>query len=82
MPPHQGRWYRVNRFVAFRSMRVRGLRRSLPKTLRIGRIVGRLNAIEGGYPRWTTASGPGCAVIEADNDALATWLDRDLSGWG
>jgi hypothetical protein len=74
---------RVNRFVAFRSMRVRGLRRSLPKTLRIGRIVGRLNAIEGGYPPMDDGVRARLrGYFEADNDALATWLDRDLSGWG
>jgi hypothetical protein len=41
---------RVNRYVGFRSMRIRGIRRQLPSTLRIGRIVGRLNAREGSYP--------------------------------
>ncbi|MGH8824412.1 MAG: sulfotransferase family protein [Jiangellaceae bacterium] len=74
---------RVNRFVAFRSMRVRDLRGSLPKALKIGRIVGRLNAIEADYP----PMGDGTRArlrshFEADNDALAKWLDRDLSGWG
>jgi Sulfotransferase domain len=79
-PPHLGD--RVNRFVAFRSMRVRGLRRRLPKTLRIGRIVGKLNAIEGGYPAMAEATRTELRRHFApDNAALAAWLGRDLPGW-
>ncbi len=73
---------RVNRFVAFRSMKVRGLRRRLPTTFRIGRIVGRLNAVEGGYPPMAAATRADLRRhFAADNDALGAWLGRDLSGW-
>src|SRR4029453_8325413 len=41
---------RGNRVLPFRSMGVGGLRRRLPKAFRIGRIVGKLNAVEGEYP--------------------------------
>ena len=64
-------------------MRVRGLRRSLPKMLKIGRIVGRLNAIESAYPPMDDGIRARLrGYFEADNDALGKWLDRDLSGWG
>jgi hypothetical protein len=73
---------RVNRFVAFRSMRVRDMRRRLPKAFRIGRIVGRLNAVEGGYPPMPPATAAELRrYFEADNRALAEWLDRDLTAW-
>ena len=73
---------RVNRFVAFRSMRIRGMRRSLPKALRIGRIVGKLNAVEGDYPPMAEETRIRLQQwFDADNAALARWLDRDLSGW-
>ena len=74
---------RVNRFVAFRSMRVRNARRRLPKKFRIGRIVGRLNAVEGNYPPLDPALAARLrADLAADNAALAEWLGRDLSSWG
>lgn len=73
---------RVNRFVAFRSMRVRGLRRSLPKSFRIGRIVGKLNAVEGSYPPMAEETRAELRQwFDADNAALAEWLGRDLSAW-
>ena len=80
-PPRLGE--RVNRFVAFRSMRVRNARRRLPKKFRIGRIVGRLNAVEGNYPPLDPALAARLrADLAADNAALAEWLGRDLSSWG
>jgi hypothetical protein len=80
VPPRLGE--RVNRYVGFRSMRVRGLRRSLPKALRIGRIVGRLNAIEGSYPPLPEATADRLRRhFAADNAALAAWLGRDLTAW-
>ncbi|MGH8773917.1 MAG: sulfotransferase family protein [Jiangellaceae bacterium] len=73
---------RVNRFVAFRSMRLRRVRRSLPKLLRIGRIVGKLNAVEGGYPPMADDTRARLTLwFDDDNAALAKWLDRDLSAW-
>jgi Sulfotransferase family len=80
-PPRLGE--RVNRFVAFRSMRVRDARRRLPKALRIGRIVGKLNAVEGDYPPLDPALAARLrAGMASDNEALAAWLGRDLSAWG
>jgi hypothetical protein len=73
---------RVNRFVAFRSMKVRGWRRRLPKTLKIGRIVGKLNAVEGRYPPMPPEVGAELRRhFASDNAALADWLGRDLSHW-
>jgi hypothetical protein len=73
---------RVNRFVAFRSMRVRAVRRSLPTTWRINRIVGRLNARDGAYPPMDGGTRAMLhAHFAADNAALAEWLGRDLSMW-
>ena len=63
-------------------MTVRGWRRRLPKKFKIGRIVGKLNAVEGGYP--PMASGIGAELrrhFASDNAALAEWLGRDLSNW-
>jgi hypothetical protein len=79
-PPRLGT--RVNRYVGFRSMRVRRLRRRLPKTFNIGRIVGRLNAVEGGYPPMAEPIRNELRrYFAADNAALGAWLDRDLSAW-
>ncbi len=80
VPPRIGE--RVNRYVAFRSLWVRGKRRELPTKWRIGRIVGRLNAREGAYPpmapetraRLRRHFAPG--ILE-----LGDWLGRDLSRW-
>jgi hypothetical protein len=73
---------RVNRFIAFRSMRVRGLRRRLPKAFRIGRIVGKLNAVEGEYPPVDPEVAAQLrARFAPDNAVLAAWLGRDLSAW-
>lgn len=81
VPPRIGE--RVNRFVTFRSMRVRNARRSLPATLRIGRIVGRLNAREGPYqPMAPDTRAALQRHFAADNETLARWLGRDLSMWG
>lgn len=78
-PPGLGA--RVNRFGAFRSMRIRGPRRSPPKTFRIGRIVGKLNAVEGDYlPMAEETRDRLQQWFDADNAALARWLGRDLSG--
>jgi hypothetical protein len=73
---------RVNRFIGFRSMRVRGLRRRLPKALRMRRIVGKLNAVEGEYPSVDPEIAAALrARFAPDNAALAAWLGRDLSAW-
>jgi hypothetical protein len=81
VPPRIGE--RVNRFVAFRSMRVRNLRRSLPSTWRIGRIVGRLNARDDVYEPMAEETRAALRHhFGADNEALAEWLGRDLSMWG
>jgi len=79
-PPRLGE--RVNRFVSFRSMRVRGARRRLPKAFRIGRLVGKLNAVEGDYPPMAEATAADLrSRFAGDNAALAAWLGRDLSAW-
>ncbi len=80
VPPRLGE--RVNRYVEFRSMRLRSMRRQLPSTWRIGRIVGRLNAREGPYP----PMAPETRVelrrhFAPEVAALAEWLGRDLSMW-
>jgi hypothetical protein len=73
---------RVNRYVAFRSMRIRGIRRQLPSTLRINRIVDRLNAREGSYPSMAPDTRAELRrFFAADVDGLAEWLGRDLSSW-
>jgi hypothetical protein len=72
----------VNRFVRFRSMRVRALRRSLPQALGIGRIVGRLNARTDGYPSLDAAlRAQLVARFEPERQALAARLGRDLDVW-
>ncbi len=77
VPPLLGE--KVNRFVTFRSMRVRGLRRKLPTVLRIGRIVGRLNATDDPYVPMAASTRADLDTYFADaNDALAAWLGRDL----
>ena len=51
---------------------MRGARRRLPKAFRIGRIVGRLNAVEGEYPPMAEATAAGLrARLAPDNAALA-----------
>ena len=73
---------RVNRYVGFRSMKVRGLRRRLPKAFKVGRIVGKLNAIEGEYPPMDEDLARDLrATFADDNAALSTWLGRDLTRW-
>jgi Sulfotransferase domain len=73
---------RVNRFVRFRSMRVRAMRRSLPQALGIGRIVGRLNAASGGYPPVDPALRVHLvARFAPERQALAVHLGRELPGW-
>ncbi|MET0144038.1 MAG: sulfotransferase [Ilumatobacteraceae bacterium] len=77
VPPRIGE--KVNRFVSFRSMRVRGVRRKLPTVLRIGRIVGRLNATDDPYvPMAAETRAALDAHFAEANDALAAWLGRDL----
>ena len=80
VPPRLGE--RVNRYVEFRSMRLRMIRRQLPSTLRIGRIVGRLNARDGPYP--PMASGTRAELrrhFAPEIAALGDWLGRDLAIW-
>jgi hypothetical protein len=73
---------RVNRYVGFRSMRIRGIRRQLPATLRINRIVDRLNAREGSYPSMAADTQEELrGYFAAEVDSLAAWLGRDLSMW-
>ena len=54
-----------------------------PSALRIGRIVGRLNAREGGYPPMAPDDrGPSCAGTSPPTTPPSpTWLGRDLSMW-
>jgi hypothetical protein len=80
VPPRIGD--RVNRFVSFRSMRLRALRRSLPSRFRIGRAIGRLNARGEPYPPMDERTRRELVEHFAPElDALAAWLDRDLSAW-
>src|SRR5262245_44744848 len=73
---------RVNRYVSFRSIRTRGMRRQLPSVRRIGRIGGRLNAREGAYPPMTPDTRDGLRrYFATEVDRLAEWLGRDLSMW-
>jgi hypothetical protein len=79
-PPDLGR--AVNRFVRFRSMRIRAMRRSLPEALRIGRVVGRLNARRERYPPLDPALRVRLvARFAPERRALASYLGRDLSEW-
>jgi hypothetical protein len=81
VPPRLGE--RVNRFVSFRSLRVRGIRRTLPRRFGLGPLVGRLNAREGAYePLAASTEAELRQHFAADNQALARWLGRDLSAWG
>ena len=80
VPPRLGE--RVNRYVEFRSLRMRRVRRQLPSTWGIGRIVGRLNAREGPYPPMAPETRAELRRHFAPEiTALATWLGRDLSIW-
>jgi hypothetical protein len=61
---------------------VRGFRRRLPKAFKVGRIVGKLNAIEGEYPPMDEDLARHLrATFADDNAALSTWLGRDLTRW-
>lgn len=78
LPPNIG--VPINRYVSFRSVKLRALGKKLPRALR--RAVGRLNTQEASYP----PMDPGVRAelrqrFAADNAALETWLDRDLSEW-
>jgi Sulfotransferase domain len=80
VPPRLGE--RVNRYVEFRSIRMRRVRRRLPSTWGIGRIVGRLNAREGPYPPMDSGTRADLRRHFAPEiAALAAWLERDLSVW-
>jgi len=78
VPPELGT--PVNRFVSFRSRRIRSLTRRLPKPA--GRVVGKLNARDESYPPMPErVRGRLHEGFHEDNDALASWLGRDLSSW-
>ena len=63
-------------------VRLRRVRRQLPSTWGIGRIVGRLNAREGPYPPMAPETRADLRRHFAPEiAALATWLGRDLSQW-
>lgn len=78
-PPNLGR--PINRHVTFRSRPLRGLATGMPRPLRRG--LERLNVRTDAYPPMDAALRQ--RLIEhfrAENQALAAWLDRDLSSWG
>lgn len=71
----------VNRYVEFRSLRVRRIARRIPKPLQ--RVVGRLNTrAAGSYPPMTPEVRAALHERYAEaNAALAERLGRDLSMW-
>ena len=78
VPPNLGR--PINRFVMFRSLRLRNFARQLPRPLR--RVVDRFNVRQATYP----PMDPGVRQLlqerfAGENEALARWLGRDLSIW-
>jgi hypothetical protein len=78
VPPIVGA--RLNDFQHFRSLRVRRLGQRLPK--RAADLVGRFNRVEATYPPIDAELRTWLAgEYAADNDALAAWLERDLSAW-
>ena len=78
VPPNLGE--RINRFVAYRSMRLRYLARRLPRPLH--RVVARLNVREAFYPPMDPATRTFLRErFTDDNAALAAWLGRDLAVW-
>jgi hypothetical protein len=77
-PPDIGRVR--NRFVTFRSMRLRKPIRSLPRPLR--RVAARLNIRYVRYPPMPTEARERLRAEFAEgNRELASWLGRDLSAW-
>ena len=69
-----------NRFVKFRSMRLRSPIRRFPHLFR--RIAGRLNIRYSSYPPLDPSVREKLSkYFEEDNVALETWLGRDLSAW-
>jgi hypothetical protein len=77
-PPHIGR--ARNRFVTFRSMRLRKRIRRLPGPLR--RVAARLNIRYVRYPPMPPAIRERLRAEFAEgNRELARWLGRDLAVW-
>ena len=78
-PPELGA--SANRFVSFRSARVRRLTKTLPASL--GRVVGRLNsrAVDSYPPMRAETRRKMVEVFARDNAALGVWLGRDLEVW-
>jgi len=69
-----------NRFMTFRSQRLRAPIRRLPGPLR--RVAARLNMRYTEYPPLPDADGARLRErFREENDALASWLDLDLSRW-
>lgn len=69
-----------NRFVTFRSQRLRRPIRRLPPPLR--RVASRLNIRYGTYPSLVPEDRAALgARFAEDNAALASWLERDLPAW-
>jgi hypothetical protein len=70
----------VNAHVEFRSRKLRRGSRHLPMRLR--QAVGRVNARRAVYPPMDPAVRRRLErLFEPDIEALASWLDRDLSSW-
>lgn len=70
----------INRFVTFRSQKVRRVAATAPSFVR--RILGRVNARPEEYPSMDASLRRDLlARFADDNAALAAWLGRDLPGW-
>jgi hypothetical protein len=70
----------ANRYVTFRSPRVRQLSKSLPKPLKT--LVGKLNSRRDDYPPLDPALRARLTrFFEDENAGLESWLGRDLSIW-
>ncbi len=70
----------INRFTGFRSLRIQRLVRGRSGV--IPRIIGRLNQRETTYPPMDRAVRTQVdSLFKQDNEALASWLGRDLSAW-
>jgi hypothetical protein len=69
-----------NRFMTFRSMRMRSRIRRLPAPLR--RVASRMNVRYTDYPPMSERTrGMLVERFEEENRALESWLGRELSGW-
>lgn len=78
LPPTLGR--RFGRATRYRSHALRTVAKRLPYP--IGAFVSRMNARKDSYPPMTTRTRARLLDhFEKANDALAQWLDRDLSIW-